>query len=63
MVGKCAGPSGDAMAADSGSQSSDDEQRRTQVKNCDSDAPTEDHMFVRRGSRHLSICLFGFSSA
>ena len=63
MVGQCAGPSGDTMVKDSGSQSCDDEQRRTQTKNCDSDAPTEDHIFVRRGSRCLSICLFGFSSA
>ena len=63
MLGRYAGPSGDAIVADSGSQSCEDEQRRTQARNCDSDAPTDDHMFVRRGNRRLSICLLGFSSA
>jgi hypothetical protein len=62
MVGKCAGSSGDEMTVDSGSQSCDVEHRRTQVRNCDSDVPKEVHMFVRRGSRFLSICLFGLSS-
>ena len=62
MVGKCVGPSGDEMTVDSGSQSCDVEYRSTQVRNCDSDAPKEVHMFVRRVSRFLSICLFVLSS-
>ena len=65
IVGNWAGPSGEERVADSGSQfrTCDDEHKRIQASNCDSDIPKEVHIFVKRGSRFLSICLFGFNSA